>query len=41
MLVQILICQILENGNRYKVEFFNVYLTFHELSKNISHFVVA
>ena len=31
----------LEDGKRYKVEIFSVYLLFNELSKNISHFVVT
>ena len=31
----------LEDYNRYKAEIFSVHLTFHELSKNISHFVVG
>ena len=31
----------LEDGNRYKVEIFRVYLTLNGLSKNISHFDVA
>ena len=31
----------LEDGNRYKVEIFRVYLTFNGLSNDILHFVVA
>ena len=31
----------LEDGNRYKVEIFRVYLTINGLSKNISQFDVA
>ena len=31
----------LEDYNRYNVEIFRVYLTFNELSNDISHFVVA
>ena len=31
----------LENGNRYEVENFSVYLTFNGLSNDISHVVVA
>ena len=41
LLLQILFCRFLENGNRYRVDIFSVYLTFNGLSKNISHFVVA
>ena len=39
--IQILFCLFLENGNRYNVEYFSVYLTFNGLSKNISHVVVV
>ena len=35
------ICRFLENGNRYEVDIFSVHLYFNELSKNISHIVVA
>ena len=31
----------LDDYNRYEVENFSVYLTFNELSKNLSHFVLA
>ena len=31
----------LEDGNRYGVEIFSVYLTFNELSDDVSHIVVA
>ena len=31
----------LEDGDRYKVEVFRVYLTFYGLSNDISHVVVA
>ena len=31
----------LDDGNRYNVEIFSVYLTFNGLSNDISHFVVA
>ena len=40
-LSKVLTINFLEDGNRYKVEIFSVYLLFNELSKNISHFVVA
>ena len=39
--VQVLFCQFLENGNRYKAEIFNVHLYFNKLSNDISHFDVA
>ena len=39
--VQVLFCQFLENGNRYKAEIFNVHLYFNKLSIDISHFDVA
>ena len=41
LLLQILFCRFLENGNRYKAEIFNVHLFFNKLSNDISHFVVA
>ena len=41
LLLQILFCRFLENGNRYRAEIFNVYLTFNGLSSDISHFVLA
>ena len=39
--IQILFCQIFENGNRYKAEVFSVNLFFNRLSDDISHFVVC
>ena len=41
ILVQILFCQFLENGNRYNVEIFCVNLFFNGLLNDISHFVVT
>ena len=41
ILLQILFCYFLEDGNRYRAENFSVYLTSDGLSKNISHFVVV
>ena len=41
VIIQIIFCQFLENGNRYNVEFSNVHYYFNELSNDISHFVVA
>ena len=41
LLLQILFCRFLENGNRYKAEIFNVHFYYNKLSKNISHFFVA
>ena len=41
ILVQILFCQFLEIGNRYRVEFFSINLIFNGLSNEISHFVVG
>ena len=35
------IINFLEDYNRYRAENFNVYLTFDELFKNISHVVVV
>ena len=40
-LVQILFWRFLENGNRYRVDFFRVHYYFNELSKNVSHFDVV
>ena len=41
ILVQILFCQFLENGNRYNVEIFCANLFFNGLLNDISHFVVT
>ena len=41
IIIQILSCQFLENGNRYRIEIFGVNLFFNRLSNDISHFVVA
>ena len=41
LLLQLLFCQFLENGNRYEVDIFSVHLYFNELSNDISHFVVS
>ena len=34
-------CQFLEDGNRYKVEIFRVYITFNDLSNGESFVYVA
>ena len=36
-----LLCQFLENDNRYRVEIFSVNLVFNELLNDISHVVLA
>ena len=41
LLLQILFCRFLENGNRYRVDIFSVNLFFIGLSNDISHFVLA
>ena len=41
IIVQVLFCRFLENGNRYKVEIFSVHLFFDGLLNDVSHFVVA
>ena len=41
LIIQILFCQVLENGNRYKIEIFSLNLFFKRLSNDISQFAVA